>query len=291
MRSSPIPYQGRLGWRAVSHSSAGDAIQLSGYLDRQSGRSEIVSRQPAPLEARLRRIWLRTVESGEPFPGEPALALRLGASRPAIREALIRLEHEGLIGKRRGADTTVNRAAIEIPARFDQQIEKADLIRAMGHKASLEVIDSEIVDLNQEESAALELAAQSPAIRVTKRWRADDLVVMVAIDTIPLKSRAIPEGVDVGASLFDLVPKLGHERPAWELAWPSATNLDRRMAELLERPVGEAALTLELTGVSRNGARVYRAVEYHFPQAFRYGLIRLVPRSGSGSARRRRTPA
>src|SRR6266487_1707825 len=83
-----------------------------------------------PLDDRLRRLWRSAVDSGEPFPGEPALALRLGASRPALREALIRLEHEGLIGKRKGAETTVNRAAIEIPARFDQQIEKADLIRA-----------------------------------------------------------------------------------------------------------------------------------------------------------------
>ena len=47
---------------------------------------------------------------------------------------------------------------------------------------------------------------------------------------------------------------------------------------------------MELTGVSRNGARVYRAFEYHHPQAFRYGLIRLVPVHGStppGAARRR----
>lgn len=250
-----------------------------------SGRA---GRQDPPLDTRLRSIWLRTVESGEPFPGEPALALRLGASRPAVREALIRLEHEGLIGKRRGADTTVNRAAIEIPARFDQQIEKADLIRAMGHDASLEVIDSAIIPLSGDEADAFELPAGSPAIRVTKRWRADDLVVMVAIDTIPLPEGSVPAGVDVGGSLFELVPKLGHERAAWELAWPSATNLDARTAKLLERPKGEAVLTLELTGVSRNGARVYRAFEYHFPRAFRYGLIRLVPQSGYKSTNNRR---
>jgi GntR family transcriptional regulator len=236
-----------------------------------------VSRHEPPLDSRLRRIWLRTVESGEPFPGEPALALRLGASRPAIREALIRLEHEGLIGKRRGADTTVNRAAIEIPARFDQQIEKADLIRAMGHKASLEVIESAVIQLAGDEADAFELPSGSPALRVTKRWRADKLVVMVAVDTVPLRDGAVPADVAVGVSLFELVTKLGHERAAWELAWPSATNLDAATAKLLERPKGEAVLTLELTGVSRSGERVYRAYEYHYPRAFRYGLIRLVP--------------
>jgi GntR family transcriptional regulator len=236
-----------------------------------------VSQQP-PLDARLRRIWLRTVESGEPFPGEPALALRLGASRPAVREALIRLEYEGLIGKRKGAETTVNRAAVEIPARFDQQIEKADLIRAMGGTASLEVLDSAVVSLGEEEAVALELDPGAAALRVTKRWRADGLAVVVAIDTVPLRDGTIPDGVDIGASLFDLVRKLGHERVAWELAWPSAANLDARTASWLERPEGEAVLTMELTGVSRNGIRVYRAFEYHYPQAFRYGLIRLVPR-------------
>jgi GntR family transcriptional regulator len=231
-----------------------------------------------PLDDRLRRIWLGAVESGEPFPGEPALALRLGASRPAVREALIRLEHEGLIGKRKGAGTAVNRAAMEIPARFDQQIEKADLIRAMGGAASVDVLDARVVHLKNDAAAALELPEGAPALRVTKRWRADQLAVMVAVDTVPLLDGTSLEGIDVSESLFELVRKMGHERVAWELAWPSAANLDAKTARWLERPKGEAVLTMELTGVSRNGARVYRAFEYHRPQAFRYGLIRLVPR-------------
>jgi DNA-binding GntR family transcriptional regulator len=102
---------------------------------------------------------------------------------------------------------------------------------------------------------------------------------MVAVDTVPLREGAVPPNVDVGVSLFELVTKLGHERAAWELAWPSAANLDAATSRLLERPKGEAVLTLELTGVSRSGERVYRAYEYHYPRAFRYGLIRLVPAS------------
>jgi len=248
--------------------------------------------QPAPLDARLRGIWRRTVERGEPFPSEPALALRLGASRPAIREALIRLEHEGLIGKRKGAGTAVNRAAMEIPARFDQQIEKSELIEAMGRKAALEVLESSVITLSVVEAATFELPPGSPALRVSKRWRAGGFPVMVAIDTVPLSTPSLPAGVDIGVSLFELVPKLGHDRPAWELAWPSAAKLDGKVATWLEQPEGEAVLTMELTGVSRRGARVYRAFEYHYPPAFRYGLIRLVPRSPSRRhppERRRRT--
>jgi GntR family transcriptional regulator len=228
------------------------------------------------LTDRIRRIWLEAVHSGSALPGEPTLARQLQASRPAVREALARLEAEGLIHRRQGAETAVNRAAMGIAARLDQQVDNEEIIRAMGHKASVDVLEAGVVPLDQHDSTALEVAVGSPALRVAKRWSADGVPVVLAINLVPLLDGTRPPELDESQSLFRLVERLGHQAVEWELAWPSATNLEPPISDWLEQPPGQAALTLETVGVSRAGHRAYHASEYHVPDAVRYGLIRSV---------------
>jgi GntR family transcriptional regulator len=241
------------------------------------GQAEhMTRRRDAGLADRIRRIWLDAARNGAAFPGEPALARELQASRPAVREALVRLEAEGLINKRQGAETAVNRAAVEIAARLDQQVDNEEIIEAMGRKASMDILEADVIALNEDDSIALDLTEGSKALRVAKRWRADGVPVLVAINLIPLLHGDKPADADVGQSLFRLVQRLGHQKVEWELAWPSATNLEPPISDWLEQPPGRAALTLEMVGVSRAGNRAYLATEFHVPTAFRYGLIRSV---------------
>jgi DNA-binding GntR family transcriptional regulator len=228
------------------------------------------------LADRIRRIWQDVASSGTAFPGEPKLARHLRVGRPAVREALVRLEAEGLIHKRQGAETAVNRAAVEIAARLDQQTDNEQIIKAMGHEATMNVLEAGVVALEEADAKALEVPVGTPALRVAKRWRADGVPVVLAINLVPIPGGHLPAGLDEGQSLFRLVEKLGHKTVEWELAWLSAKNLEPPISGWLEQPVGQAALTLEMVGVSRNGDRVYRASEFHVPNAFRYGLIRSV---------------
>jgi GntR family transcriptional regulator len=228
------------------------------------------------LTDRIRRIWLHAVHSGTAFPGEPTLARELRASRPAVREALVRLESEGLIHKRQGAGTAVNRAAAEITARLDQQIDNEQIIKSMGRAASMEVLEAETIALTEVQASALEVSPGSAALRVAKLWRADDAPVVLAINVVPLLDGFGIDAVDVRQSLFRLIERLGHETVEWELAWPSAVNLEPPVSVWLEQPAGRAALSLEMVGVSRSGSRAYHATEFHAPEAFGYGLIRSV---------------
>ena len=106
------------------------------------------------------------------------MARELQASRPAVREALVRLESEGLIHKRQGAGTAVNRAAAEIAARLDQQVDNVEIIRSMGRFASMEVLEAETIALTDVQGSALEVPAGSAALRVAKLWRADGAPVV-----------------------------------------------------------------------------------------------------------------
>ncbi len=162
------------------------------------------------LVERLRAVTLRAGRLGEPLPGEPTLARDLGVSRPSVREALVRLEAEGLIRRRKGADTVVNPGALEMLARFDQQVEFADLLRHAGFEPTVELLESATVLLAERDAKALGQPAGGPALRTVKRWRADGAPVMVAVDVVPAPDGDGDrlDGLDPHAGLFDLVRAL-----------------------------------------------------------------------------------
>lgn len=214
--------------------------------------------------------------SGEPLPGEPTLASELGVSRPALREELARLESEGLLRRRQGAGTIVNPHAFEIRARFDQQVEFADVLRDAGYEATVDVLESGKVALSAADAEVLCLPAGVPALRTVKRWRADGRPAMVAVDVIPIAPGCDLERIDPATGLFQLVGLVRGTNVEWELAWPGAAMAPAAVRRWLQLAGKSAVLTLDLVGVSRRGERAYRAVEYQVPGIVRPGFVRSV---------------
>ena len=100
----------------------------------------------------------------------------------------------------------VNRPALEIPARFHEQLEQAELIAAMGHTPRVEVVAHERREVTPEEAEEFRVPAGTAALTTTKVWYADEVPVMLATDTVPLpRGAAPPDGIDPAMSLFDLV--------------------------------------------------------------------------------------
>jgi GntR family transcriptional regulator len=227
------------------------------------------------IDRRLLDVVGRSVDEGTALPGEPTLASLLGVSRPTLREALARLERDGVLHRRQGSQTFVNRAALELVGRFDQVADFSDVLRDAGFKPGVEVLVEERIRLKAEAAAAFDVAVGTPALRIVKRWMADGRPVRLAIDELPLPSEAIT--LKSGRSVLDLVPQLAGERVVWELAMPGAVNANREMSGWLDVAPRTALLMLECLGISQSGARVYRALDHYVPWAVRLGLIRTIP--------------
>lgn len=212
------------------------------------------------------------------MPGEPALAERLAASRPAVREALVRLEERGYIRRRQGADTVVNRRMLDVSARVDEQIDRSELIASTGCRASMTLVDSKFDVATPDEIEQYEVGEQVRILRTTKVWFADGVPVIRANDAIVLPGSP---AVEVAATepVFDIAAQFGVGATEWEIVYPSATAISTRDAELLDLPAGKPALTFEVVGVVRTGQTAYWASELHSTNAFQHTMIRLVRRS------------
>jgi GntR family transcriptional regulator len=224
-------------------------------------------------EARLRAVWEDAAKAGSALPGEQTLAGMLGVSRPSIREALTRLEADGLIYRRHGAHTAVNAAALEISGRFDRHSDFRETLRRAGFAATQDLIRAEQVSLTQEEALRFGVDAGSPGMRVIKRWRADGIPAQVAIDLFPMPD---DESLDLDESLFALVSAQRGEPVRWEVAIPAAVNATAEVAGWMEVEENSALLTLESLGVTASGARAFWAFEYFRPHLVKLGMIRSI---------------
>jgi GntR family transcriptional regulator len=228
------------------------------------------------LEHRIIELARAALGAGRPLPGEPGLSRLLGVSRPALREVLARLEHDGLFLRRRGAGTIVNPGAFEVEVRFDQQAEFADVLAEAGYEPTVEVIERSIVLLGDDDADALRFAPGGTALRTVKRWRADGRAAMVAINTVPVPSFKVEAVLAADMGLFQLVREVLGETVDWELVWPGAVGATSRLSTWLEVPARTPIMSLDLIGISRAGQRVYRALEYVIPGIIRSGFVRTV---------------
>lgn len=225
--------------------------------------------QKASLVDRLRTLL--DVADGQKLPSEPAIASALGASRPAVREALTRLESEGLVSRRQGAETTINREANRLQARFDHQVEFVDVIAASGRQASVELLEHGEVVLDDDTCELLGQRSGATGFRTVKRWCADGVGVMVAVDEFAVGPAATVRP-DPSASLFENVAAVLGRHVEWEIARPSAVIADAQLSAWVG--VDGPLLALGLLGVARTGELLYRAREYHVPGAVEFGFIR-----------------
>ncbi|MFT3852880.1 MAG: GntR family transcriptional regulator [Ilumatobacteraceae bacterium] len=230
------------------------------------------------VESGLLPIWREVAERGQALPSEEALAETLGTSRPAIREALIRMEADGLVRRLHGAGTFPNPAALEIPVRMDCAADFADRLASVGFAVEVEVLDAGVVVADATIAERLEAVEGSRLLRTVKRWRADGVVAVTAVDHIPLSRHADADAAIAAAeeAALLLAGEFGTGRADWMCTYPSAVELDEPTALLLEMEAGRAALRVEQLAVDRYGRRVFHAVEHHRPGVVDFGLIRTI---------------
>ena len=246
--------------------------------------------RPPPLEDRVLSLWRdgshgSAGKDSATLGGEVGIAEQLGVARPALREAIARLEAMGVVYRRQGAATVVNRDALRLAGRFDEQGDFSDVIRASGASPSLHLESCEDIELASTDADVFDVPDGTPAIRITKRWDANATPARAAIDTVPLHPQDSRD-IDPTESILILTERLRGEPVTWELALPTAVPADKDIARVLDVEAGAPLLLLETIGLSVNGRRLYRSHDYHVPRAVPQGLVRNVRPDATISRRR-----
>ncbi len=148
-RSSPVPY-----W-----------FQLAGVLEQSIAGA----------------LW----SPGERLPSESELCEHFGISRTTVRQALARLEQEGMVERRKGFGTFVASAAPRMWLVQSQEGFFHDEVLRLGRAVSSHILRREVTELPGWAATALELPPGSRGVVMERLRSVDGKLALAVTDCLP----------------------------------------------------------------------------------------------------------
>ncbi len=229
-----------------------------------------------------------TYPAGSQLPAEDQLALQLGVSRATLREALLNLERQGVILRRRGVGTFVTAG----PAQpLDSGLEVLESIDHMAQRSGLNVT---LQDVEIEERPA---RADEPRGLSFSAAGQDELEVLSVSRVILLDGRPAAHLMDVlpcsvlckddllrdvrgecpfNGSVLDVLIQRGHPPLAYSYTRLAAVAADAGLARQLQISRKAPLLRLEARLYSQDGMVVDYSISHFVSGHFDFHVLRRI---------------
>lgn len=224
-------------------------IQIPVVIDRAS---------PEPLYHQLagqltEAIEQGTLQPGDPFENELALAERLNLSRPTVRRAIAELVSRGLLVRRRGVGSTVASRVIHRRRELTSLLED---LQKSGRKVETEVLEFSAAMRDHKAATMLGLdPLDTPMIYVERLRRSDGSPLAILRNWLPPRFGDLTAEHFTRHGLYELLSERG-ARPViahQTIGARRPTSTERR---LLEVSVGDPLLTMSRTAYDAKGVAV-----------------------------------
>ncbi|GAA1423066.1 GntR family transcriptional regulator [Streptomyces thermospinosisporus] len=226
---------------------------------------------PVPLYHQLAQQLEAAIERGRLAPGdllgnEVDLSVRLGLSRPTVRQAIQSLVDKGLLVRRRGVGTQVVHSKVRRPLKLSSLY---DDLEAAGQAPTTEVVRNEPVPASPEVAAALGVAEHSEVILLERLRRTHGQPVALLCNYLPPGLLELDDARLATTGLYRMMRAAGLtlHSARQTVGARSATAAE---AARLDEQEGAALLTMQRTAYDDTG----RPVEYgtHLYRASRYAF-------------------
>lgn len=209
------------------------------------------------------------------IPSETELATDLGVSRTTIRDALSRLENEGVVYRKQGAGTFVNEAGLQIKSRLDEIWSYEEMLAAHGYTPStriLEVVSQPATDVI---AADLNLTEADNLIVVRKLFLADSQPVILANNYVPEHLLAKPyQSTDFVGPIYSYLWENGRSHLNYYLSEIIPTVASPDLAKTLHIQPQTPLLSLHEIGYNDDNQPIICADSYFRDDLLRFRLIR-----------------
>ncbi|MDL9979258.1 GntR family transcriptional regulator [Microbacterium sp. ASV49] len=212
---------------------------------------------------------------GDRLPTEARLAERFGVARSTIREALKRLEEEGLVDAVQGKGRFVSAIAAAIVERPITRYEGvSEMLSRLGYAVTTSVFSVGEVEADAAQAESLQVEPGTPLIRLARLRYGDDEPLVFSVDHV-LRD-ALPGPIahrDWSAPLTESLEAYGQQVTS-SVARISAVELPFEIARRHRLTGLGPWLLVTETCLTRTGRRVLLAEDYHRGAAIGFNVRR-----------------
>ncbi|MDT8307049.1 MAG: GntR family transcriptional regulator [Anaerolineae bacterium] len=238
----------------------------------------MLQRKPSLTEQAKAYIKQRIIDGafpGDRIPAETELAAELGVSRTTIRDALSRLENEGVVYRRQGSGTFVNEPGLQIKIRLEEIWSYEAVLEAHGYTPATRILDVDTAPANSREAELLQIETGAPLITVRKLFLEDEEPVILAVNQVPAVTIAEPyEPDDWKQPIFEFLSAFGREHLAYYLSEIVPLVVDGTLARTLRVRPGTALLSFAEVGYNDENNPILLTQSYIRDDLLRLRLIR-----------------
>lgn len=238
----------------------------------------MIKRSPSltdQVKAHIKQQILDNAYADDRVPAEMELANELGVSRTTIRDALSRLENEGVIFRKQGAGTFVNRRGLRIRSRLDEIWSYEAVLQAHGYSPSTRVLDLSIRPAEEGLATDLDLVEGQDILMVRKLFLEDEQPVILTCNFIPLAFISEPTTEEAFVvPIFTYLAQSAGQHLNYYLSEIVPVMAEGDLAKTLHLPAPTAVLSLEEVGYNEENEPILKAYSYFRDDLLRLGLIR-----------------
>lgn len=209
------------------------------------------------------------------IPAETDLADMLGVSRTTIRDALSRLELEGVVYRKQGAGTFVNKAGLQIQSRLEEMWGYEGVIEDHGYTATTRILNVQTLPADAVLAAALHLPPETAVITVHKLFLADDKPVILAQNHVPAALLTQPYSPsDFKQPIYQFLWNFGRQHLTYYLSDIVPTLADAHIANVLHLKQQRPLLSFHEIGYNDENQPILHAISHFRDDHLRFRLIR-----------------
>lgn len=209
------------------------------------------------------------------IPSETELATELGVSRTTIRDALSRLENEGVVYRKQGAGTFVNEAGLQIKSRLDEIWSYEEMLAAHDYTPSVRLLEVTTQPAAADIATELNLIAGDELIVARKLFLADNQPVIMAYNYIPTKLLTEPyQPADLVKPIYRYLWENGRSHLNYYLSEIVPITASPDLAEILHIQPQTALLSLHEIGYNDDNQPILKSTSCFRDDLIRFRLIR-----------------